>query len=354
METGWNRDKLSGFSQLASGQIRQTIDTEQVFDEWSRVAADNDHRFKGAMSWKTIAGKKYLYRKTGSVWKSLGPQSDATELMYRQFHEGRDEARRRLQSLSSRLDDLAAVNRAMRIGRLPLLTARLIRSLGRLGLIGTAFDVVGTNALYVYERMAGIRIDSGLVATADIDLMFDARTKLTLIGKGSGPSSLVAILQSVDRSFHPTGRSSFRAANQDGFLVDLIMPLAGNRLQRAGRTGISGDGDDLVAVEIEGLQWLVNSPKVELALIDERGYPVRCSAPDPRSFAIHKLWLAEREDRDPLKRTRDRRQADLVREIVANFLPHLGFDDPALGALPKALRSRLVANLDDTSSEPRW
>jgi hypothetical protein len=345
---------LGALSRLTSDQIRQTIDTEQVFDEWIRVSAELGHRFKGAMSWKTVSGKRYLYRKTGSAWKSLGPLSEDTERMYQQFHEGRDEARRRLQSLSSRLDDLAAVNRAMRIGRLPLLTARLIRNLGRSGLIGTAFDVVGTNALYVYERLAGVRIDTGLLATGDIDLLFDARTKLTLIGNGDGPASLVAILQSVDRSFHPIARSSFRAANQDGFLVDLITPTTRDRMKQARRTRLGGDHDDLVAIEIEGLQWLVNSPKVEAILIDERGYPLRCSSPDPRGFAVHKLWLAERDDRDPLKRQRDRQQADLMRALIAEHLPHLKFDDPALGALPRALRERLAPEAGGGKSEPDW
>jgi hypothetical protein len=345
---------LSGYSPLTSDQIRQTIDTEQVFGEWTRVSAELDHRFKGAMSWKAVSAKKYLYRKTGSTWKSLGRSSDDTERTYRQFHEGRAEARARLQSLSRRLDDLAAVNRAMRIGRLPVLTARLIRSLARSGLIGTAFDIVDTNALYVYERLAGVRIDTGLLATGDIDLLFDTRTKLTLIGNEDGPSSLVAILQSVDRSFHPIARSSFRASNKDGFLVDLITPATGDRMKLARRTGLGGECDDLVAIEIEGLQWLVNSPKVDATLIDERGYPVRCSSPDPRSFAVHKLWLADRDDRDPLKRQRDRQQANLLRDLIGTHLPHLRFDDPDLRALPKALRDRLASEAGAGKSEPDW
>jgi hypothetical protein len=61
--------------------------------------------------------------------------------------------------------------------------------------------------------------------------------------------------------------------------------------------------------------------------------------PDPRAFALHKAWLAGRGDRDPAKRGRDAAQARLVADLVATRLPLLRFDDPALGALPQALRA---------------
>lgn len=347
---------MSRFGRLKSEQIRQTIDTEQVFAEWHQTTAALEHRFKGAMSWKTVAGRDYLYRKTGQTWKSLGLRNPETETIHAQFHDGREEARRRLASLSQRLDERAAVNRAMQIGRMPLLTARLLRALDRAGLIGTALDVVGTNALFVYERLGGVRFESGLLATEDIDLLFDSRSSLKLAAVDGSPSGLLKILQTTDHSFQPVGKSSFRAANRDGFLVDLIMPLAGDPMRPATRNRVGAESDDLAAVEIEGLQWLTNSPKVEAVIIDERGYPLRCVSPDPRSFALHKHWLSERADRDPLKRVRDREQAISVAELIVTDLPHLRFDDPALGAIPRALRdhaSKLAGDRQDRL-EPNW
>ena len=132
-----------------------------------------------------------------------------------------------------------------------------------------------------------------------------------------------------------------RAANKDGFLVDLIMPLAADPMRPATRNTVGVETDDLAAVEIEGLQWLVNSPKVEAVVIDERGYPLSCVSPDPRCFALHKRWLSERADRDPLKRVRDREQAVSVAQLVAAEMPHLRFDDPALGAMPRILRDHM-------------
>lgn len=356
MVFGRNGDNVTNLQRLKSEQIRQTIDTEQVFAEWRSAHDALDRRFKGAMSWKTVAGRDYLYRKTGQAWKSLGARSADTEAIFAQFHDGREEARSRLASLSRRLDELAAVNRAMQIGRMPLLTARILRALDKARLMGSALEVVGTNALFVYERLGGVKFDSGLLATEDVDLLFDVRSNLKLAASDGRASSLLKILQATDRSFQPVGPSSFRAANRDGFLVDLIMPQTGDPLRPSARNTLGDDIEDLAAAEIEGLQWLANSPKVEAIVIDERGYPLRCTSPDPRSFALHKHWLGQRDDRDPLKRIRDREQAMIVTELIGISLPHLRFDDPALGSIPKALREQAPFLMSDQGGrlEPNW
>ena len=73
------------------------------------------------------------------------------------------------------------------------------------------------------------------------------------------------------------------------------------------------DHEDLVGVGMEGLQWLVNAPKVNGIVIAEDGMPLRCWSVDPRAFALHKVWLSERPDREPLKRGRDQRKLRMSR-----------------------------------------
>lgn len=339
------------FNELKSNQIRQTIDTEQLFEAWLTVNTELSHRFAGAMAWKTVSGRDYLYRKAKTAWKSLGPRSSETERTYELFHEGRSERRQQLAALSIRLDEMAAINRAMRLGRMPLMTARILRALNKAGLIGNALDIVGTNALFVYERIGGVRIDSGLLATGDIDLLFDSRTNLDLLRRNIGAEGLMGVLRTTDKSFHPLGKQSFRAANKDGYLVDLIGSMPSHPLRNSRSSRIGRNEDDLAAVEIERLQWLVNSPKVMAIVLDERGYPIQYTCPDPRSFALHKLWLSRREDRDPLKKLRDEAQAYVVADMINRYLPHLRFDDPVLGAVPKSLR-RLSRELGDEGSKP--
>jgi hypothetical protein len=173
----------------------------------------------------------------------------------------------------------------------------------------------------------------------------------------------MGLLRKLDRSFEVVGRRGFRAQNRDGYLVDLIMPALKYPMASPPRRRIGSDESDLQAVEIEGLSWLVNSPKATCVVIDEKGYPLEMRVPDPRAFALHKSWLAERPDRDMIKRGRDHAQAELVAMLLSTRLPHLAFDDAALSALPIALRERAAilaapSSLGDAAPpkrlEPNW
>lgn len=353
------------FKELNGDQVRQLIDAEQVFSSYAAARSRLDHSFNGSMSWKTVDGRDYLYRKRDGIWKSLGPRNADTEIIHTQFHVGRQRAKWRVQKTKLRLDETAPVHRALRLGRMPTIAARILRAMTKAGLVGSVIEVVGTNALFAYERMAGVHIAGAHLATGDIDLLFDARARLKLLAPDIAVEGLAGLLRKVDRSFTVKGRDSFRAENDDGYMVDLITPLGRDRMAERRRSRIGTDGEDLKAVEIEGLSWLVNSPKVAVTVMDERGYPLSVTVPDPRAFTLHKVWLSQRDDRDPLKRQRDDGQARLVAELLATRLPHLAFDDPALGAIPARLRAQ-AANLIrpaaklgadammDDPGEPNW
>lgn len=339
------------FKELSSEQIRQQVDTAQAYDVYQASAKEYEQRFSGSMSWKKSTNDRpYLYKKTKGIWKSLGPHSPETELIYNHFHSGRDDSKARMSRLAQRLDQLAPVNRAMSLGRVPLLTARIIRALDKLGLIGTAVDVVGTNALFVYERMAAVHISSGLLSTQDVDLLMDSRFSLRLIAKDFSDKGLIGLLQKIDHSFRPLAKNGYRAANRDGFLVDLIKPMPKNILSSSEKTRFSTDAEDLQAIEIAGLSWLVNSPKASETVMDERGYPLSFSCPDPRAFALHKLWLSRRSDRDAAKRLRDEQQARVVAELINKYLAHLSFQSSDLQALPFTLR-QLASEFDTTTTK---
>ncbi len=321
---------------LTGAQTRQLIDCEQVYAVYRAADREYRQRFTGAMSWKKVRGREYLYRKKDGAWVSLGPRSPETEQSYDRFHSGRAALKARRQSLGAAINEMAPVNRAMRLGRVPWTSARILRRLDRRGLLGRRLRVAGTHALYAYERMGGVQFASEALATIDIDLLFDARSAVSLWSP-EAPGALVDVLRSVDRSFAPTEAGSFRAVNDVGFMVDLITPLPGHPAVRAKSQAARAAGD-LNPVEIEGLTWLESSPSVEQIVIDERGCPLTIVAPDPRAFALHKAWLSRRDDRDPVKRRRDRLQARAVAAMLVSHLPHLRFDDPALKAVPAALR----------------
>lgn len=292
------------------------------------------------MVWQAKKGTDYLmrsyYDKAGArKQKSLGPRSDDTEKLKMDFERGRQEARARFAAINEVLDRQAAINRALRLGRVPATSAKIIRAIDRAGLLGSGLRVVGTNALYAYEAVSGVVVDASITMTGDIDLLLDSRHQLRFIASEEvSERSLLKILLTADKTFAMT-RQSYRAENEDGYLVDLIKPMRNPPwAQDHGRIG-EADVEDLTASEIEGLVWLENAPPFEAIVIDERGYPLRIVAADPRVWAAHKHWVSKRADRDPIKKQRDAAQARAVGAIVATHLPHLSFGKSELRMLPK-------------------
>lgn len=184
----------------------------------------------------------------------------------------------------------APVLKARGLGRVPHLTARIIRKLDSLGWLGKSLIVLGTTALFAYEARAAVRIESGPLATGDVDVLCDARRKLTMSGEFKG-RGLIGALQAVDRSFEMAGARTCTAANRNGYMVDLIEPLDHRRIMHLGQARQSDHPDDLVATTADSSRRLLNSPKFEATAFDERGLPLRIVTTDPRVFALQKQWI---------------------------------------------------------------
>jgi hypothetical protein len=118
-----------------------------------------------------------------------------TEAAYEAFLRGRSENSERLAGLVEQLDKLAPVNVAMGLGRMPSIAARILRACDEQGLLGGQLIVVGTSAMFAYEVQAGVQIDSGPIATGDIDLLYDARRRLSLAVTGMATEGLIGLLK---------------------------------------------------------------------------------------------------------------------------------------------------------------
>jgi len=326
------------FVELNPDQRREAINTQQRFRAW-RDAVARARAYRGSMVWSLTKGHSYLmrvgYDKQGQRRQSsLGPRSSETEKMKTDFERARDEASHRVEELKPIMARQAAVDRALGLGRVPSLGARILRALDEHGLMGAGLRVLGTHALYAYEAAAGVHFDAGMTTTEDVDLLLDTRTRLSFLASEDVPTaSLLRLLQRVDQSFERSSQD-FRAVNKHGYLVDLIKPLRDPPWKSDG-TRIGNDPDDLEAVEITGLAWHESAPAFEATAIDEKGEPLRIVTSDPRIFAVHKFWLSRRIDRDPIKRRRDAGQARAVAALVAGYFPHLPFAAADLRVLPK-------------------
>lgn len=340
-------------NELTLDQARERVNTAQRFGAW-RDAAKRLRGYRGSLVWHRSNGDEYLTRSYYDAsgyrrQKVVGKRSGETETLKAEWEEGRAVAQARAKQLRTTLEGQAAINRALGLGRVPLLGARIIRSLDDAGLLGRGLRIVGTNAIYAYEAAAGVVVDASVTATLDIDLLFDARRRLRMLAAADVPEgTLIALLRRLDNTF-ARGREVFRATNADGYLVDLIKPQRAEPWRRERET-VGAALDDIAAVSIGGLSWLENAPPFESVVVDERGSPARLVAVDPRVFAAHKFWLSQRIDRDPLRRRRDAAQAATVARLVSRYLPHLAFEASELRMLPRDVFDAAVPLFRDGSA----
>lgn len=319
--------------ELELDQRRQLIDVQQRFEAWRLADRTFRTSYKGSMAWKKIKGKEYLYRIVNRyTQKYVGPRSPDIERLKSEYTASRTASRARATKMRKGVEKTAPINRAMGLGRVPRAAANILRAFDQAGLLGDGLFVVGTHALYAYEAKSGITFKPELLATNDLDLLADVRTRLVLAIEDKEREGILPILKAVDPTFDVQG-DLFRAVNEDGYFVDVIRPM--------NRDEVSANEYDLggiVPVGIDGLKWLVNSPRFEATAIAEDGLPVWMSCIDPRAFALHKYWLSKQDSREAIKRRRDAAQAAAVAHVTERL--GLKFNQKELSALPLRLVSQ--------------
>lgn len=321
---------------LSNQQRLHQVNSEQLYENY-RSSRGHWVAYAYGMRWKTIRGKEYLFkdRDRRGNGKSLGPRSKETEAVLAAFQAGREVAQERLRLVTEKLQEQARLNKALRLNRVPSVIAKVLRELDFAGLHDD-FTVIGTQALYGYESTAGLHFILELLASGDVDLLYDARKKLTVVTDKLDGHGLLGLLKKADKTFECVRENGYRAANAGQFMVDLVVAPRGMHTAE----GVTFAKADLVATEVPGLQWLLNSPKLDTVAIDEDGWPVPMRVPDPRAFALHKAWLSGQASREPLKKPRDLDQAHAIAKVVEEHLPHLSFED-ALTSLHGDVRQML-------------
>lgn len=333
------------FNQIDSEQRKIYINTCQVYQAFIETLCQAQ-QFKGGMRWKKTGDKFYLFktRDGRGNGKSMGVKSPETEAIYTAFHQQKRQTEDRLTELQNSLTRQARLAVAVGINRVPKTAARVLRVLAQEGLLGHGLSVLGTHALYAYEAAAGLHFDTALMETMDIDLLYDCHKKLKLAGN-INHYGLIGLLKKADASFEIAAKGHYRAVNNKGFMVELIktLPEPPTKIEQQSLSDLT---DDLVAAEIEGLQWLENAPVFRQLVIAEDGVPVEFVVPDPRYFALHKLWLSQQKTREAIKKPRDYQQAQAVAKLAVDYLG-LSFDDPALRSFPASIRALLPDFLDE-------
>ena len=328
--------------ELTAEQCKETINTFQLYQSYKERLLHLGH-FKGSLSWKTIHGDDYLYKKEQGSYKCLGKRSEATESLYRQFYEGKEHAHEDVRSIFEQMKIQSRYAKAARVNRMPILPANIIRKIEKKGL-SHQISVIGTHAIYAYESLASKYVVPSLMETSDIDFLWDKRMRLRIACNETAKDGVMHIIQSVDKSFKRTS-SPYRAANKSGFMVDLV--TGGHELRKNKLPSTVGSsGNDIEPAGIGSLKWLINSPSVVADVIDAQGMPLSVRVPDPRCFAVHKAWLSTQPNREKLKSLRDLEQAKVVAEMTVQDMSGFEFSNKELAMFPFDVKRQAEESLD--------
>jgi hypothetical protein len=307
--------------EIDPGAARQYIDARAAFVELER-SQKGAQQVRGGMVWKSVGGKEYLIRtSTKGGQKSLGRRTTETEAMFLNFTQKKQSFEERVGSLKNTITLHERMNRALRVGRMPKIAVSILRRLADAGL-DEYFRIVGTHALYAYEVAAGVSFAAEITSTRDIDLLWDARKRVTFAERLANDSpSMLAVLQKVDKSFQVSEEQKHTAINKDGFEVDIIRRLAMDGDPHPMR--LSAAEDDFWVVQAKRAADLLNAEEFSEIVVAENGTMARMTTIHPGVFVTFKRWMSKEPDRDPLKRRRDALQADAVEWILNERLPHL-------------------------------
>ena len=307
--------------ELSDLQKKQYIDAESVFTAL-RDAEKAAQTVRGSMLWRQISGKTYLIRTNAdNSQKSLGPRTDETEAVYEKFMARKKWLSERVTGLRQALQLHQKLNRAHRVGRTPEIVVKILNQLHKSG-ISEHFLTVGTHALFAYESACGVRFAEEATTTQDIDLLMDTQKHLLLASTlEERNESLLSTLQKVDPSFDLRDYQLYTAVNASGFEVDVIRRMARNRDPHP--LQVTSAERDFWAVQVGNGAQMASSARFAQMVVSASGHMALMTTLHPLTFSRLKQALASSPTRNPLKKSRDALQAQVVAQLVEEMLPHL-------------------------------
>jgi hypothetical protein len=305
-------------------QARALVNLEQRYQVWmdaERTLAALPYDLRR----KDIAGRSYLYEIEGRSGngKSLGPWSPENEARFQAFRATKTDAKARRDASRGALEETGRLCRALRLPMLANAAGPILREADRRRLLGVRLLVVGANAIPAYAVEAGGFIREAPQETDDFDLAWSAKD-----AEGGG-QTIWPMLKAVDPTFTVNMERTFQARSDKGYEVEILVAPS--------RAGTMDRLDQPKPVPLPEQEWLLLGRPVDRVVICRDGSPARIVAPDPRWFALQKLWMASQAKRNPLKRPKDLKQGVALLDAVDAAMPQYPLDDAFAAALPTDL-----------------
>lgn len=298
----------SSDTEISQESLRILANTEQFYEQWV-VLRRQRLALPKRIFWKPVSGRDYLYVQSASDHdaRSNGPRTPEQERRHDELNSAIAAVEDQIKGVETALAECLAQQKALRLPRLLALPGEILREFDLRGWLGVSLLVVGTNAFAAYEIEAGQRFAAGLDETEDFDLTWLGHPETVLSHGARQP--LLSALRSVDASFNLNPRKPYQATNRKGYEVELLAaPSVMPSLHALG---------DFNPVPLLEQEWLLMGRPVRHIVSDYTGAPVPLVVPDPRWMGLHKLWLSVKPERDPLKKSKDAKQGELLLRAVA-------------------------------------
>jgi len=292
-------------------QSRTLVNLRQRYEVW-RDAERAWRALPYDLRRKRVGEYEYLYEihdRSGNG-TSLGRWDEALAQRLESYRAEKAAVKDRRERARGAVDEGARLARALRVPVLASAAGPILREADCRGLLDGDLLVVGTNALlaYSYEAVAGLGLAD---ETEDFDLAWAGE-------EPASGSPVWDMLKAVDATFTVNTERTFQARNAASYEVELL--VAPSRAQARGRL------DKPYPIPLPEQEWLLLGRPVDHVVACRDATAARIVAPDPRWFALHKLWLAEKPSRNPFKRRKDREQGLGMLGAVAEAMPQYPLD----------------------------
>lgn len=305
-------------------QLRTLVNLRQRYEAW--IDAERAlFRLPYDLRRKTVGGRVYLYQITdrGGNGRSLGAWDDERAELFDRYRAKKAALKERREAARASLGESSRLARALRLPLLSSDAGPILREADRRALLGRELLVVGTNCMAAYALEAAGAILGAPDETEDFDLAWIAEEQ-------ASEAALWQLLKAVDPTFTVNSERDFQVRNAKAYEVELLVAPS--------RAATLGPGDRPKPITLPEQEWLLLGRPVDQVVPCRDGSPARIVAPDPRWFALHKLWLADKPGRNPLKRPKDRKQGTALLDAVAEAMPHYPLDGDFEAEVPDMLR----------------
>lgn len=265
--------------------------------------------------WNSEADGEHLHKvsTTGENLKDFGLRNAGLERIANDHTQRTLAARKELDHWAQELERMQRLNLAHQVGRLLPIPVKVLDVLWRHGLMDY-YTVIGTYAMYAYEATAGVVFDEPTMATNDVDLLYTADKQMKFAQIAPSFESMVDVLREADPTFDRNEEQRESAMNSQGFSIDFLRREEAARFTDA--FTISGLDGDIFPVQARRSQRFLSSPVFEQVVIAVDGSMTLMRTIDPKTFMEFKEWMSGEQDREPLKRNRDRLQALAVKQLL--------------------------------------